>query len=262
MTRQELEKEFDEFFAMFNGQSVEVVDADSPSQCVDLAVAFADWLNLPRQTNQQYYAYQIYTNTPAYVLTYMDKIPNTPNYVPQKGDFVIWDKAINGTAGHIGIGNGVGDTNKFQSFDQNWSNVQRVSQIVNHDYTHVLGALRLKVTGSPTNMNDTKKAVQFDRILTFLKTQGYIASDNSNEYLDSDKLVNIVKTLWADRIVDRPKASITDQLRNMTGLPTGTAQQIADKLKVGCSPAELAKAEEKGRLKGRQEIKVEVSKLA
>lgn len=83
-------------------------------------------------------------------------------------------------------------------------------------------------------MNDTNKAVQFDRILTFLKSQGYISSDNSNEYLDNDKLVNLVKSLCADRIIDRPKASNWDRIVLRAGLPSdATVDQVVAKLQTG-----------------------------
>lgn len=224
MTRQELEKEFDAFFQMFNGMSVEVVDSGALNQCVDLAVAFADWLDLPRQTNAQYYAYQIYTNTPAYVLTYMDKIPNTPEFVPQKGDFIVWDKAVNGTAGHIGIANGVGNVNGFQSFDQNWSAVQRVSQIINHTYDHVLGVLRVKVTNSGTTpippMND-KRPYWFDLLSkTEFGATGW------------EKLTDAQINKWVSELPDRKVAGGKwDVLCDKAGMPhTSTPEAVIAKL--------------------------------
>lgn len=145
----------------------------------------------------------------------------------------MWSGSKPGTggAGHVAIATGVGDTNTFQAFSQN-DPTGSPSVLKTYNYSYVLGVQRLKVT--QTIMNDTKKAVQFDRILTFLKSQGYIASDNSSEYLENDRVVELVKGLWADRIVDRPKASNWDRIVLKAGLPANaTVDQVVTKLQTG-----------------------------
>lgn len=65
-----------------------------------------------------------------------DKISNTPDGVPTKGDIIVWGTAI-GPFGHIAVFDH-GDANTFTSFDQNWP-INSVCHFQNHNYTGVLG---------------------------------------------------------------------------------------------------------------------------
>ena len=60
-----------------------------------------------------------------------DKIPNTPSFIPKKGDLVVWDKR-HGKYGHIAVANGEGTTSWFNSYDQNW--IVKKMHKVKHDY--------------------------------------------------------------------------------------------------------------------------------
>jgi hypothetical protein len=98
-------------------------------------------------------AYGYWTNFPAPLGNYFDKIPNTPTGVPQKGDVVIWKGALVGSdgAGHIAIATGKGDTNSFEAFGQNWGG--KNAHHVTYKYTNVYGWLR------PKNINDAPPPV-------------------------------------------------------------------------------------------------------
>lgn len=93
--------------------------------------------------------YENFENT--YLINYCTKIENTADFVPIKGDIVVWNSDISSTQnyGHIAICTGVGDTHSFQSFDQNWSG--KYGRDITHSYNHVYGVLRpndqSKVTG-------------------------------------------------------------------------------------------------------------------
>lgn len=65
-----------------------------------------------------------------------DKIPNTPDGVPQQGDIVIWGTGV-GAYGHIAVFDH-GDANSFVSFDQNWP-LGSLCHLQNHNYNGVLG---------------------------------------------------------------------------------------------------------------------------
>ena len=76
------------------------------------------------------------------------KIPNTPDYVPQAGDVIIWR---NGKYGHIAIATGEGDTKRFKSLDQNWKGKRQIA-IVTHTYSYVYGCLRANVLSTQNSM--------------------------------------------------------------------------------------------------------------
>lgn len=91
------------------------------------------------------YAWEIYENfenQPSKNL--FTRIPNTPEFIPQKGDIIVWAKSLNGKAGHVAICDGVGDTTYFYSYEENWDGMCHPTERVRHNYNHVLGVLRPK----------------------------------------------------------------------------------------------------------------------
>lgn len=91
------------------------------------------------------YAWEIYenfNNQPSKNL--FTRIANTPEFVPQKGDIIVWAKSLNGKAGHVAICDGVGDTTYFYSYEENWDGMNHPTERVRHNYNHVLGVLRPK----------------------------------------------------------------------------------------------------------------------
>lgn len=89
-------------------------------------------------------AYEIYTNfanQPGREL--YERIPNTPEFVPIKGDIMVWGQGL-GKWGHVAICNGKGDTTWFESYEQNWGGKNEPVELIKHNYNHVLGVLRPK----------------------------------------------------------------------------------------------------------------------
>lgn len=120
-------------------------------QCVAWAAQFSGELNgigyLP--TPKSNGAKDIYEQFAAPLPNGYDRIANTPSFIPQKGDMVVWGAMPSNPYGHVAIANGVGDTNSFQSYDQNWTGGEKV-HLVNHNYNYVLGVLRSKnLTAAP-----------------------------------------------------------------------------------------------------------------
>jgi len=134
---------FDQFFSKYNGKDVEAEDSSNLNQCFDLAFLWCDSLGIPRSSVRHLYAYQIFTQPTSETKQYFKLITNSPDGIPQVGDLVIFGTKV-GTAGHVCISNGTGDTKTFQSLDQNWGTTpsQKKTRIVTHNYTGCLGWLR------------------------------------------------------------------------------------------------------------------------
>lgn len=71
------------------------------------------------------------------------KIKNTPEFVPIKGDIIVWNEKRGKGAGHIAICTGEASTSYFYSIDLNWNGKKKVQEI-KHNYNNVLGVLRKK----------------------------------------------------------------------------------------------------------------------
>ena len=123
------------------------------AQCVDLFRYFHNkCVNSDTQPRGVVGAKNFWTNyeTDPVLQKYYTKISNTPEYVPQEGDVIIWR---NGTYGHIAVAIGEGDTNKFKSLDQNWQLKNEIA-IVEHTYGYVYGCLR------PKSLQSTSETMQ------------------------------------------------------------------------------------------------------
>jgi hypothetical protein len=134
-------------------QGVEISDKSNVYQCLDLAYSWVFFLNIPKATIQNLYAYEVYTKPKAITKQYFDLIPNTPDAVPHAGDLVVFDKTSSNIAGHIAVATGTGNTASFVSLDQNWNGQSRVVE-VSHNYAKpkVLGWLRAKNVTSTTEL--------------------------------------------------------------------------------------------------------------
>ena len=107
------------------------------------------------------YAYEIYTNFANQPSKDMYiRIANTPDFIPQKGDIIVWSKALNGTAGHVAVCDGIGDTTYFYSYEENWDGMNHPTERVRHNYNYILGVLRPKdqsrIKTTTKNTNTTK----------------------------------------------------------------------------------------------------------
>lgn len=132
---------FDKYFAERIGVGI---DYDGNGvYCFDLANDYS--INLIG--GKQFWgdgAYEIYTNfdnQPGKEL--YERIPNTPEFVPIKGDIMVWGQGI-GQWGHVAICTGAGDTTWFESYEQNWGGKNEPVELIKHNYNHVLGVLRPK----------------------------------------------------------------------------------------------------------------------
>lgn len=133
---------FDKYFAERIGVGIDY-DKYASIQCFDLANDYSVNL-IGGKAFVGMSAYEIYTNyanQPGKEL--YERIPNTPEFVPIKGDIMVWGTGI-GENGHVAICTGEGDTTWFNSYDQNWNYANAPVTLVKHSYSSVLGVLRPK----------------------------------------------------------------------------------------------------------------------
>lgn len=147
---------FNQLVFKYNGQYCSVLHPPTSKECFDLAVAFTDMLGVPNYPNNPSpfpynNAYQIYTDYGNFQQKYFDRIENTPDYIPQVGDIVVFSGNYNGGPGHVVIASGTGNTQSFKAFSQNDPTGSRcIIRFYNYDY--VLGCLRFKGQGTSTSI--------------------------------------------------------------------------------------------------------------
>lgn len=145
-----VENKFKEFFNKWNGKPCEVNDPSNLNQCMDLIYAWCDALGVTRDAVRHLYAYEVYTKPNDLTVKYFELVPNTALAVPKVGDIVVFK---GGVAGHVSVANGKGDTNTFESFDQNWNTTSddynNKCMTIIHVYDNVLGFLRFRTEPTP-----------------------------------------------------------------------------------------------------------------
>jgi len=150
MKRSEFNQKVDDFIGRYIDKTVGYPTGSYVGECLSVVKWYMKDLwgfNPPASGNNSAYGY--WTNFPAPLGDYFDKIANTPTGVPQKGDVVVWKGALSGSNGygHIAIATGKGDTNSFEAFGQNWGG--KHGHHVTYKYTNVYGWLRPKNIDDP-----------------------------------------------------------------------------------------------------------------
>lgn len=152
-----------EFIKKYNGKAKDY-DGVAGVQCVDFIKYYLKevfGLN-PGAWGDAHCYYDNYNNLSLLKKNFI-RIANTPDFVPQKGDIVVWAPSLNGGWGHIAIATGEGNTTYFCSYDQNWTGNHDACKMVKHNYNHVYGVLRpkdqTKVTGVKKTVSELAKEV-------------------------------------------------------------------------------------------------------
>jgi hypothetical protein len=160
-----------EFIDKYKGKSKGYpTDSSFKGECLSLAKWYMKELygfNPPPSGTNSAYGY--WSNFPAPLGDYFEKVANTPTGVPKPGDIVIWDTDAGDGFGHIAIFV-EGNDKVFTSFDQNWNG--REAHLQTHDYRNVVGWLHPKGNMADTIAVDkkdfenlVKKATMLDEIL-------------------------------------------------------------------------------------------------
>lgn len=127
----------DQYFGKYDQKFVDY-DGNKKYWCVDNYRQFVkECLNFP-QSPIVAGAKNIWTT---YLTEYFDRILNTIEAIPIKGDIIIWGSGV-GADGHVGICKD-GNQMQFTSMDQNWP-LGSPCHFVPHNYNNVLGWLRVK----------------------------------------------------------------------------------------------------------------------
>ena len=123
---------FTEFINAYNGKKIDY-DGGFGVQCVDLAKMYMEKvLGIKTTAIGNAEAYWRRYNEVKFLRDNFIKIPNTPTFIPQKGDIVLWDTR-HGKYGHIAVADGIGTTKYFYSYDQNWG-INKAIHRVKHNY--------------------------------------------------------------------------------------------------------------------------------
>ena len=135
---------FNEFVKKHVGKAMDY-DGVAGVQCVDLAKYYLKEVFAinPGAWGDAHCYYDNFNNISA-LKSNFKRIENTPNFIPQKGDIIVWSSTLNGGWGHIAISTGQGDNTYFYSYDQNWHGNHDACAKIKHNYNHVLGVLRPK----------------------------------------------------------------------------------------------------------------------
>lgn len=135
---------YDQFIEKYIGKTIDY-DEVAGIQCVDLIKCYLkEVFNIESGAwGDAHCYYDNFNNIPNLYNNFI-RIPNTPEFVPQRGDIVVWSARLNGKWGHIAIATGDGTTSEFSSWDINWTGNHDACTRVNHNYNYFLGVLRPK----------------------------------------------------------------------------------------------------------------------
>lgn len=123
------------------------------------------------------------------------KISNTPTFIPIEGDIAVFKSADN--VGHISVCDGIGTTNYFYSYDQNYNG--KACTRVKHTYTNFLGVLRHKSLYKICDTTGVKVGTKNEqvynlkcllRIAKHLNIQPYKVDNNNIYGKGTEKAVN------------------------------------------------------------------------
>lgn len=145
---------FNDWVKTYYGKATDY-DGAYKAQCVDLIKLFEDKvLGLKPQACGDAWAYYANYNSIPFLKNNFIRIANTREFVPKKGDVVVWSKGL-GPYGHIAVATGEGNTSYFYSYDQNWTGRHDPMTRIRHSYDYVYGVLRPK---NQSNINGTAPA--------------------------------------------------------------------------------------------------------
>lgn len=185
---------YDEYFKQNKGKYIDY-DGVYGVTCFDLANDYTVKV-IGGKPFVGMYAWQIYENfnsQPSKDL--FTRIANTPSFVPQKGDIIVWSAGLNGEAGHVAVCTGDGDTSWFRSYEQNWDGCGECCTLHDHNYNYILGVLRPK--DQSRIKTNSKNTTTTTKNTTTTKTNNSNTAKYTNSPLATKK--NLFTTNYNDR---------------------------------------------------------------
>lgn len=149
----------EEFIKKYIGKSVGYPEGEFVGECLSSVKWYIKevfGINPPPSGSNSAYGY--WSNFPIPLGEIFEKINNTPNNVPQRGDIIVWKPWSTNQYGHIAIFES-GNLDSFKSWDQNWDGKELHLQP--HDYKNVTGWLRPINNSEPTMTEEEKRILQF-----------------------------------------------------------------------------------------------------
>lgn len=209
---------------------------ENKGQCVGLVCVWVDELGLDHIWGN---AKDLWKN---YNPNQFDFVLNTADAYPIAGDIIVWNENMGGGFGHTAIATGKNNGDAFEVLEQNNPTGAGVRLHTYRNYANVIGWLKLKLKVEENNM-DIKKAVQFDRVLNFLKDKGYITDNDSRHYLEGEFL-ELIKGFYEDYRSQRERAHLWDKAVNLAYLaPTDSKKVTPEMLKTQFQSAVAGKNE-------------------
>lgn len=197
---------FDEFVKKYSGKQTDY-DGGFGVQCVDLAKLYMEKvLNIKTYAIGNAEAYWRRFNEIKFLRDNFIKIPNSPTFVPQKGDVAVWDTK-HGKYGHIAVCNGEGTTSWFNSYDQNW--IIKKMHLVKHNYrSGFAGVLRPKnqklIYGETKYKTGDIVQTKFQvRVLGDADSEHYKVESNGYEFELHKSMVNPINKDRIGNVVQR-----------------------------------------------------------
>lgn len=199
-----MENKYNSFFNLYNGvPNVGNTDINK-GQCVGLASVFMDYFNIPHVWGN---AKDIFYNAPD---QYFDKILNTVDALPVKGDIICWNEKMGGGYGHIGICDGNVKQMTLDVFQQN-DPAGKPPYVKNYSYDNIIGWLRVKNVGA--SPEPLKEIIVGNDVSEF---QGDI---DWNVYKNNTNFV-IIRSTFGDGRMDGKFTKNREGARN-SGIPLG-----------------------------------------
>ena len=195
---------FQQFLNQYNNKYVDW-DGVYGAQCFDLVNKWSTYLGYRPFTGL--YAYGIIDQTQGNYT----KILNSPTAVPQAGDIIVWNSRYGGGYGHTAIASGIGDTNFFESFDQNYP-TGSPAHLVRHSYDGVIGWLRPNKLTTGGNMAVIGSGENWYGRLSKLHEQVRgrpLSRDVFNAFVGTDLLT------YVEAVSDDPEADAVQNYQNV-----------------------------------------------
>jgi len=195
---------FQQFLNQYNNKYVDW-DGVYGAQCFDLVNRWSTYLGYRPFTGL--YAYGIIDQTQGNYT----KILNSPTAVPQAGDIIVWNSRYGGGYGHTAIASGIGDTNFFESFDQNYP-TGSPAHLVRHSYDGVIGWLRPNKLTTGGNMAVIGSGDNWYARLSKLHEQVRgrpLGRDVFNAFVGKDLLT------YVEAVSDDPEADAVQHYQNV-----------------------------------------------
>lgn len=153
---------------------------------------------------------------------FYDKIPNTPENIPQRGDIIVFNGNIASGVGHTDIATGEGDVHWFNSFSENWP-IGSPCHYVRHNYNNVIGWLHFKNNAT----NDTSNTGGNMLGLDYIKDHLWKYKDNSEVNISVDN-PNIFENDWS-KVAERqipPTPELVAEITRLEGVDTELSGQL------------------------------------